>query len=169
MINILLSDFSFDEKWAYENLKRILKKEDKVDYLPYMLGGILNHIEEMTYYLNPSEESYDRLGEFKAPKYICWGKENRSALVRVPSSKHDVRFEIRSSDPACNPYLAFSLVIFAALDGIKNKITPPNPVSDNLFNENFSNGLKLLPDTIDSARTFAANSSFIKNILSQGY
>lgn len=146
-----------------------LKKEDKVDYLPYMLGGILNHIEEMTYYLNPSEESYDRLGEFKAPKYICWGKENRSALVRVPSSKHDVRFEIRSSDPACNPYLAFSLVIFAALDGIKNKITPPNPVSDNLFNENSSNGLKLLPDTIDSARTFAANSSFIKNILSQGY
>ena len=146
-----------------------LKKEDKVDYLPYMLGGILNHIEEMTYYLNPSEESYDRLGEFKAPKYICWGKENRSALVRVPSSKHDVRFEIRSSDPSCNPYLAFSLVIFAALDGIKNKITPPNPVGDNLFNENFSNGLKLLPDTIDSARTFAANSSFIKNILSQGY
>ena len=146
-----------------------LKTEDKVDYLPYMLGGILNHIEEMTYYLNPSEESYDRLGEFKAPKYICWGKENRSALVRVPSSKHDVRFEIRSSDPSCNPYLAFSLVIFAALDGIKNKITPPNPVGDNLFNENFSNGLKLLPDTIDSARTFAANSSFIKNILSQGY
>ncbi len=146
-----------------------LKKEDKVDYLPYMLGGILNHIEEMTYYLNPSEESYDRLGEFKAPKYICWGKENRSALVRVPSSKHDVRFEIRSSDPACNPYLAFSLVIFAALDGIKNKITPPNPVSDNLFNENFSNGLKLLPDTIDSARTFAANSSFIKNVLSQKF
>ena len=146
-----------------------LKKEDKVDYLPYMLGGILNHIEEMTYYLNPSEESYDRLGEFKAPKYICWGKENRSALVRVPSSKHDVRFEIRSSDPACNPYLAFSLVIFAALDGIKNKITPPNPVSDNLFNENFSNRLKLLPDTIDSARTFAANSSFIKNVLSQNF
>lgn len=102
-------------------------------------------------------------------KHICWGKENRSALVRVPSSKHDVRFEIRSSDPACNPYLAFSLVIFAALDGIKNKITPPNPVSDNLFNENFSNGLKLLPDTIDSARTFAANSSFIKNVLSQNF
>lgn len=146
---------------SYKNLK----KEDKVDYLPYMLGGILNHIEEMTYYLNPLEESYERLGEFKAPKYVCWGKENRSALVRVPSSKHDVRFEIRSSDPSCNPYLAFSLVIFAALDGIKNKITPPNPVSDNLFSENYSNGLKLLPDTIDSARTLATNSSFIKDIL----
>ena len=150
---------------SYKNLR----KEDKVDYLPYMLGGILNHIEEMTYYLNPLEESYERLGEFKAPKYVCWGKENRSALVRVPSSKHDVRFEIRSSDPSCNPYLAFSLVIFAALDGIKNKITPPNPVSDNLFSENFSNGLKLLPDTIDSARTLAANSSFIKDILYQNF
>lgn len=150
---------------SYKNLR----KEDKVDYLPYMLGGILNHIEEMTYYLNPLEESYERLGEFKAPKYVCWGKENRSALVRVPSSKHDVRFEIRSSDPSCNPYLAFSLVIFAALDGIKNKITPPNPVSDNLFSENYSNGLKLLPDTIDSARTLAANSSFIKDILYQNF
>ena len=144
-----------------------LKKDDKTDYLPYMLGGIIKHIEEMTYYLNPTEESYERLGEFKAPKYISWGKENRSTLIRVPLSKNDMRFEIRSPDPSCNPYLAFALVIYAALDGIKNKTTPPESVQNNLFSDNTSSGLKILPDTIDSARTFAANSSFIKDILSK--
>ncbi len=146
-----------------------LKHDDKTDYLPYMLGGIIKHIEEMTYYLNPTEESYERLGEFKAPKYISWGKENRSTLIRVPSSKNDMRFEIRSSDPSCNPYLAFALVIYAAIDGIKNKITPPEPVLNNLFNEDSTSGLKMLPDTIDLARTFAANSSFIKDILSKTF
>lgn len=144
-----------------------LKADDKTDYLPYMLGGIMKHIEEMTYYLNPVEESYERLGEFKAPKYVCWGKENRSALVRVPSSKDNKRFEIRSSDPSCNPYLAFALVIYAAVDGIKNKILPPEAVQDNLFAENQKCGLKMLPDTIDAARTSAENSGFIKEILSK--
>lgn len=151
---------------SYKNLKN----DDKNDYLPYMLGGIINHIEEMTYFFNPTEESYERLGEFKAPKYICWGKENRSALLRVPSGKNDIRFEIRSPDPSCNPYLAFALVIYAAIDGIKNKINPPQSVSENLFNENSNEnskkGLKLLPDTIDAAENFAKNSDFIKEILS---
>lgn len=151
---------------SYKNLKN----DDKNDYLPYMLGGIINHIEEMTYFFNPTEESYERLGEFKAPKYICWGKENRSALLRVPSGKNDIRFEIRSPDPSCNPYLAFALVIYAAIDGIKNKINPPQSVSENLFNENSNEnskkGLKLIPDTIDAAENFAKNSDFIKEILS---
>lgn len=144
-----------------------LKQNDKTDYLPYMLGGILNHIEEMTYYFNPTEESYERLGEFKAPKYICWGKENRSTLLRVPSGKNNIRFEIRSPDPSCNPYLAFALAIYTALDGIKNKINPPQAVNENLFNENSQSGLKLLPDTIDAAKKLAENSNFIKEILSK--
>ena len=80
-----------------------------------------------------------------------------------------MRFEIRSSDPSCNPYLAFALVIYAAIDGIKNKNTPPEPVLNNLFNEDSTSGLKMLPDTIDLARTFAANSSFIKDILSKTF
>lgn len=143
--------------------------DDKTDYLPYMLGGIMKHIEEMTYYLNPAEESYQRLGEFKAPKYICWGKENRSALVRVPSDKNNTRFEIRSPDPSCNPYLAFALVIYAAVDGIKNKTVPPEPVQDNLFAGNAKNTLKLLPDTIDTAKASAENSVFIKEIFSKTF
>ncbi len=148
---------------------RSLKPGNKTDYMPFILGGLLKHIEEITYYLNPTENSYERLGECKAPKFICWGKENRSALIRLPSSK-EARFEIRSPDPGCNPYLAYALVIAAAVDGIKNKIAAPAAVEKNLFGKGAQTisetlGLKLLPDTIESARTFAENSAFVKEVL----
>ena len=75
--------------------------------LPNILGGILKHIGEITYFLNPVENSYNRLGASKAPEYISWGKENRSTLIRVPSSKNAKRLELRSPDPLCNTYLAY--------------------------------------------------------------
>ena len=148
---------------------RAVKQDDKTDYMPFILGGIMKHIEEITYYFNPTENSYERLGECKAPKYICWGRENRSALIRVPSSK-EPRFEIRSPDPSCNPYLAYALVIYAAIDGIRNKIAAPAAVEENLFGRSAQTatqqlGLKLLPDTVDAARTLAENSAFVKDAL----
>lgn len=139
-----------------------LNPTDKNDYMPYILGGILKHIKELTYFLNPTENSYERLGECKAPKYICWGKENRSALIRVPSSKDDLRFEIRSPDPSCNPYLAYALLIYSAIDGIKNKTEAPSAIDQNLFENDIN--LEQLPDTIDEARKIAESSSFIKGI-----
>lgn len=147
---------------------RSLKNDDKNDYMPFILGGVLKHIEEITYYLNPTENSYERLGECKAPKYICWGKENRSALIRLPSSSQP-RFEIRSPDPSCNPYIAYALVIAAALDGIKNKIEAPAPIEGNLFKtrtqDSEAKELKVLPDTIDSARAVAEKSDFVREVL----
>ena len=133
-----------------------------------VLAGILKHIEEITYFLNPVENSYDRLGECKAPKYICWGEENRSALIRLPASKLGKRLEIRSSDPECNPYIAYSLIIYAALDGIKNNLLPPPPVEENLFDDESAvlKNLKTLPDTLDSAKNLAFESEFVKKILS---
>ena len=104
-----------------------------------IVAGILNHIEEITYYLNPTENSYNRLGESKAPKYICWGFQNRSVVVRVPESKEKPRIEIRSSDPLCNPYIAFTLLIHAAIDGIKNNLIPGEPCDLNLFDKCLSN------------------------------
>ena len=130
-----------------------------------VLAGIMNHIEEITYYLNPVESSYDRLGECKAPKYICWGKENRSALVRIPASKNSQRLEIRSADPECNPYLVFSLLIYAAMDGIKNNMQPESPCQKNLFESSDSCEYKLLPDTLDSAKKLAIESDFVKSVL----
>ncbi len=133
--------------------------------LPNAVAGIISHIEEITYYLNHTENSYNRLGEFKAPKYICWGNGNRSALIRVPASKSMKRIEIRSGDPECNPYVVYSLLIHAAIDGIKNNMQPPAPVESNLFEEDNAQGIKTLPDTLDCAKEIAYSSDFIKGIL----
>ncbi|WP_294428302.1 glutamine synthetase family protein [uncultured Treponema sp.] len=132
-----------------------------------ILAGILKHIEEITYYLNPTENSYNRLGEAKAPKYICWGKANRSALLRVPVSKEKARIEIRSSDSGCNPYIAFTLLIHAAIDGIKNNLKPCEPSDLNLFDPQVAknSGYKPIPDTLDEAKYIAEKSEFIGEIL----
>lgn len=137
------------------------------DYLPYVLGGIVKHIEELTFFLNPTENSYSRIGECKASKYIAVGKENRSTCIRIPASKEDPRIEIRSSDPSCNPYFAFTLLIHAAIDGILNKINPPEFVNDNLFNlkNSYSKKLKTIPNSLSKAKKIAYKSEFIKNIL----
>ena len=132
-----------------------------------VLAGILSHIEEITYFLNPTENSYNRLGELKAPKFICWGKENRSALIRVPASKGQPRIEIRSPDPSCNPYVAFTLLIHAAIDGIKNNLELPEPATENLFDSEAAKkaNYKMIPDTLEEAKSIAEKSEFLKGIL----
>lgn len=78
------------------------------------LAGILQHICEITVFLNPISNSYARFGGFEAPKYVTWSKQNRSQLVRIPAAKGTAcRMELRSPDPLCNPYLAFLLLIQA--------------------------------------------------------
>ena len=135
--------------------------------LPFILGGILKHIEEITYYLNPTQRSYARLGSSKAPKYIAWGQGNRSALIRLPSGKTSWRLELRSPDPLCNPYIALTLLINAAIDGIKNKIEPPAATEENLFDEKNAKSLeiKTLPGSLSEAKKIAEQSGFIKSVL----
>ena len=139
--------------------------EDNEKILNYALAGILEHIEEMTYFLNPLEESYRRLGSSKAPKYISWGKGNRSQLIRIPESKDELRLELRSPDAAANPYIAYTLVIYAAMDGIKNKLTPPPANEEDLFSaaETITVGLRKLPRSLEDAR-HKADCDFIKKI-----
>lgn len=133
--------------------------------MPNAIAGILKHAEELTYFLNTTEESYNRLGECKAPKYICWGNQNRSTMIRVPATKKNKRLEIRSADPECNPYIAFALIIYAALDGIENNLVPPAPVEENLFANTSKNDIKVLPDTLDLAKKIADESEFVKKVL----
>lgn len=133
--------------------------------MPNAIAGILKHAEELTYFLNTTEESYNRLGECKAPKYICWGNQNRSTMIRVPATKKIKRLEIRSADPKCNPYIAFALIIYAALDGIENNLVPPAPVEENLFANTSKNDIKVLPDTLDLAKKIADESEFVKKVL----
>ncbi len=139
------------------------------ELLPYVLGGIYNRIEEITYFLNPTENSYERLGSSKAPKYLSWGKENRSALIRVPASKKGPRLEIRSPDPKCNTYIALTLLIEAAIEGIKNKATAPSPTEENLFDEKTASslGLKTLPRSLEEAKEIAKKSEFVKRVLGE--
>lgn len=150
---------------------KVPEKEDRPEIFDYIIGGILNNIKDMTYFLNPSRQSYLRLGEFKAPKYIAYGRENRSTCLRIPATKGDRRIEIRSPDPGCNPYIAYTLLIYAALDGIKNKSIPPKEVTENLFDSDSAASLKLdlLPTTLEKAYKNAAASEFITTYLGKEF
>lgn len=141
--------------------------KDTENLLPNILGGILKHIEEITYFLNPADNSYNRLGASKAPEYISWGKENRSTLIRVPSSTSTKRLELRSPDPLCNTYLVLTLLIEAAIEGIKNKIEPAAETVENLFDEEIAKkaSLKALPKSLAEAKRLAENSEFVKKVL----
>lgn len=132
-----------------------------------MLAGILKHAAELTSYMNCTENSYDRLGSNKAPCYIAWGYENRSTFIRLPSttSEDASRLEIRSPDCQCNVYLVFTLLIHAALDGIKNRLEPPADVKENLFENHPAKNIETLPDTLDCAKKISQNSAFIKEVL----
>jgi len=134
------------------------------------LAGILEHIEEITAFLNPTHESYERLGAFKAPKYVTWSPENRSQLVRIPAATGEyTRIEVRSPDCMANPYIAYTLLLEAGLDGIKRGLVPPEPQRINLYTapESFLAGLRKLPDSLSEAMELAEKSEFVRSILNQ--
>lgn len=105
------------------------------DETRYFIGGILRYIKGITAITNPLVNSYKRLiPGYEAPVYQTWSVSNRSALIRVPAGRGDsTRIEIRNPDPCCNPYLAFSLLIKAGLEGIINQIEPSEPIQKNVY------------------------------------
>ena len=132
-------------------------------------AGILAHIAELTVFLNPTEASYRRLAERKAPRYITWSRENRSQLLHIPELGRDggIRMELRSPDPSSNPYLAYALLIYAGLDGIRRGLTLPEPVNAELCcaPEELVKTLAKLPGSIEEAAGLAVQSEFVKRIL----
>lgn len=142
-----------------------VKSSDGTDNMDSMIAGILFKISDMTVFFNPTPDSYKRFGSHKAPKYISWSSENRSQLIRVPAAIGIYRrAELRSPDPSANTYLAFALMIHAALEGIQNKLVLPPPVDINLYkaDDNTLKNFRQLPKDFKSACTAAANSDFIK-------
>lgn len=136
--------------------------------LCYMIAGVLDKVAEMTAFLNPTEDSYRRFGVNKAPRYVSWSSENRSQLVRIPAAIGEYRrAELRSPDPAANPYLAFGLMIYAGLYGIQNKLDLPNAANINLYKADAQTLAiyKKLPEDLPSARQAAAASDFLKEHL----
>ena len=145
-----------------------LRCADGIDRTPQFMAGILAHIREITVFLNPCRDSYQRLGRNKAPKYVTWSRENRSQLIRIPAASGEyARMELRSPDPTANPYLAYALLIRAGLDGIQHNIPLPLPTDLNLFHADAAETAQLqsLPLSLDEAAMLARESKFVASVL----
>ncbi|HHY64225.1 MAG TPA: glutamine synthetase [Clostridiaceae bacterium] len=134
------------------------------------IAGILSKITEITAFLNPIPNSYERFGSFEAPRYVTWSHGNRSQLIRIPAAHGEkVRMELRSPDPAVNPYLAFALVISAGLYGIENNLPLPDSLNIDLYaaDENITKNLVRLPENLGEALDIAKSSDFVKSVLDE--
>lgn len=123
----------------------------------HFIAGILTHVKAITAVANPLVNSYKRLVPgYEAPVYIAWSASNRSTLIRVPAARGmGTRVELRSPDPACNPYLEMALCLAAGLDGIKKGLMPPESISKNIYEMSATElkdfGIEHLPDTLKHA------------------
>ncbi len=144
------------------------------DTAKHYTAGILKHIPEITLVLNQWVNSYKRLVPgFEAPVYICWAMRNRSALVRVPLYKpgkeNATRIELRSPDPACNPYLAFACMLSAGLAGIERKYKLPEPSDMDVYHlkaeERERLGIDELPGSLIEAIEKAQQSELLRDTL----
>lgn len=167
--NGLFADFSpkpLDDKPGNGfHINISVKSSDNADYMNEIIAAVLDKVADMTVFLNPTENSYQRFGSHKAPRYISWSSENRSQLVRVPAATGKYqRVELRSPDPSANTYLAFALLIYAIMNGIQNKLELPSPADINLYKADADTLAKFeqLPGDFKSACAAAVNSNFIK-------
>ena len=138
------------------------------DLLPFVIAGIMEHIREITAFLNPTESSYLRLGSRKAPGYVSWSSQNRSQLIRIPAAPEELhRAELRSADPAANPYIAFALLIHAGLDGIEAQLPLPPSTDLNLYTASPETlrAFRRLPDSLKQANAIARQSAFVARCL----
>jgi len=156
----------FDEKGEY-NLSEIGR---------CYLAGLLKHCREIVAVTNQWVNSYKRLVPgYEAPVYVAWGQRNRSALVRVPLYKpgkaQATRVEFRCPDPACNPYLAFAVMLAAGLKGIEGKYPLPEPVEEDIYlmseSERTARGIETLPGSLYASLVIAEKSDLVRETLGE--
>jgi glutamine synthetase len=138
------------------------------------IAGLMHHVKEFTLVTNQWVNSYKRMVPgYEAPCYISWGQRNRSSLIRIPmyrlGKEKATRVELRSPDPACNPYLAFATMLAAGLEGISKGYTLAAPVEDNIFvmNESERKRRKIdcLPDSLENAVRIFEKSKLMQETL----
>jgi glutamine synthetase len=140
------------------------------------VAGLLKHAPAITAVTSQWVNSYKRLVPgYEAPVYLSWARRNRSDLIRVPEYKpgkeNATRIEYRSPDPACNPYLTFSVMLAAGLDGIEKGLTPPDPVEENVYEmsaaERQERGIDTLPASLWDAVQLAEKSEVVRRALGE--
>ena len=140
----------------------------------YFIGGLLKYAPEITSVTCQWVNSFKRLVPgYEAPVYLSWAQRNRSDLIRVPMYKpgkeEATRIEFRSPDPACNPYLAFSVMLAAGMAGMEGKIEPPEPVEENVYKmsveEREKRGIKQLPGSLLEALELTEKSELVRKAL----
>ncbi len=164
----------------FKNGRNAFFDANKKYYLSDLAGsyiaGVLKYAKEITLITNQWINSYKRLVPgYEAPVYIVWAQKNRSALVRVPEYKpgkeNATRIELRFPDPACNPYLAFAVMLGAGLKGIEEGLKLPEPVGNNIFEmtdeERKEAGIESLPANLYEAIKYAEESKLLKEVLGE--
>lgn len=156
----------FDPKDKY-HLSKIAKN---------FIAGLLKYVPEFTSVTNQWVNSYKRLVPgYEAPVYLSWARRNRSDLIRVPMYKPGkekaTRVELRNPDPACNPYLVFSVILAAGLAGIEEGLTPPEPIEENVYemneDERAKRGIGSLPGSLIEAIQLTERSELVKKALGE--
>jgi len=137
------------------------------------MAGVLAHVQGFTAVTNPTVNSYKRLVPgYEAPCYVAWSAQNRSPLIRIPSARGlSTRVEVRSVDPAANPYLAMAVILEAGLEGIRQNLTPPAAINRNIYvmseEERKANGIENLPPALDDALTLLAKDKVAQEALGE--
>ncbi len=135
------------------------------DCVLHFIGGLLSHAKGITALCNPTINSYKRLvPHFEAPVHICWGRGNRSVLVRIPRGGES-RIEYRAPDPSCNMYLALAVILGAGLDGMEKKIEPPEEMKGNSFELTIPP--ETLPTTLEEAVKELEKDDVVREILGE--
>jgi len=165
LFNLKTGDNAFYNKDDEYNLSKVAYS---------FVAGQLKHICGMSAILSPTVNSYKRLVPgYEAPVYICWGRTNRSALIRIPSgfkgNQNAIRVELRSADPSCNIYLAFAVMLRAGLEGIKQELQPDKPLEEDiyLFSDEKLQEMKIetIPSNLYNAIYMMKEDKLIKKVL----
>jgi glutamine synthetase len=146
------------------------------DMAKHYIAGLIHHAPEITAVTNQWVNSYKRLVPgYEAPVYVSWARRNRSTMIRVPMYKpgkeQATRIEFRSPDPACNPYLAFAVMLGAGLSGIENKLELPDPIEEDIFEmnpaERRAHGITDLPGNLYAATLETEKSELVREVLGE--